>query len=130
MNITIKGILRRSLVIASLLIAMTAAAKMTDQQVIEYIKRQSAVGKTEQQIGKELLAKGVTPEQVERLRSQYEKEYDADGKEINAFAQGEHLTLVPGAMLTNTKWSTKQQDTVVYFILESYQIVPQDQQAA
>ncbi len=82
MNITIKGILRRSLVIASLLIAMTAAAKMTDQQVIEYIKRQSAVGKTEQQIGKELLAKGVTPEQVERLRSQYEKEYDADGKEI------------------------------------------------
>nr|WP_325204310.1 Rad52/Rad22 family DNA repair protein [uncultured Oscillibacter sp.] len=54
----------------------------------------------------------------------------ADGKEINAFAQGEHLTLVPGAMLTNTKLSTKQQDTVVYFILESYQIVPQDQQAA
>lgn len=58
-----------------------------------------------------------------RLRS-------ADGKEINAFAQGEHLTLVPGAMLTNTKLSTRQQDTVVYYILESYQIIPQDQQAA
>ena len=58
-----------------------------------------------------------------RLRS-------ADGKEINAFAQGEHLMLAPGVMLTNTKLSTRQQDAVVYFILESYQIVPQDQRAA
>lgn len=56
------------LIIAAMLTALTAWAKMTDQQVIDYIKRQSAVGKTEQQIGKELLAKGVTPEQIERLR--------------------------------------------------------------
>ncbi|MDE6048345.1 MAG: SLBB domain-containing protein [Paramuribaculum sp.] len=44
---------------------------MTDQQVIDYIKRQAAIGKTEQQIGKELLAKGVTRDQIERLRDQY-----------------------------------------------------------
>ena len=60
------------LIIAAMLTALTAWAKMTDQQVIDYIKRQSAVGKTEQQIGKELLAKGVTPEQIERLREKYE----------------------------------------------------------
>ncbi|MDE5688502.1 MAG: SLBB domain-containing protein [Paramuribaculum sp.] len=50
---------------------------MTDQQVIDYIKRQSAVGKSEQQIGKELLAKGVTQEQVERLREKYASQEEA-----------------------------------------------------
>lgn len=45
---------------------------MTDDQVIAYIKQQSAAGKTEQQIGKELLAKGVTPEQAERIKARFE----------------------------------------------------------
>lgn len=63
--------LRTAIVIAAVITSLSAWAKMTDQQVIEYIKRQSAIGKTEQQIGKELLAKGVTKEQVERLKEQY-----------------------------------------------------------
>lgn len=64
--------LRRTLlVVVAVIAAMTAWAKMTDQQVIDYIKRQSAIGKSEQQIGKELLARGVTKEQIERLRDQY-----------------------------------------------------------
>lgn len=71
---TSRRIFSFALIVAALLTAMSAAAKMTDQQVIDYIKRQSAVGKTEQQIGKELLAKGVTPEQIERLRAKYEGE--------------------------------------------------------
>ncbi|WP_285821461.1 SLBB domain-containing protein [Duncaniella freteri] len=45
---------------------------LTDQQVIDYIKKQSAAGKTEQQIGKELLAKGVTPDQAKRIKAKYE----------------------------------------------------------
>ncbi|MDE6588702.1 MAG: SLBB domain-containing protein [Paramuribaculum sp.] len=44
---------------------------MTDNQVIEYVKQQKQLGKTERQIGKELIAKGVTKEQLERLRSKY-----------------------------------------------------------
>lgn len=64
--------LRRTLlIIVAVIGTMTAWAKMTDQQVIDYIKRQSAIGKSEQQIGKELLARGVTKEQIERLRDQY-----------------------------------------------------------
>ncbi len=62
---------RTLLAIAAAVVTLAAWAKMTDQQVIDYIKRQSAIGKTEQQIGKELLAKGVTKEQIERLRDQY-----------------------------------------------------------
>ncbi|MDE6036633.1 MAG: SLBB domain-containing protein, partial [Duncaniella sp.] len=40
--------------------------------VIDYIKKQTAAGKTEQQIGKELLAMGVTPEQAKRIKADYE----------------------------------------------------------
>lgn len=44
------------------------ASALTDQQVIDYIKKQTAAGKSEQQIGKELLAKGVTPNRRNELR--------------------------------------------------------------
>ena len=41
---------------------------MTDEQVIQYVQQQKKNGKTERQIGKELISKGVTPAQLERLR--------------------------------------------------------------
>lgn len=56
--------------------ALTVAA-MTDDEVLRYIRTQSANGKTEQQIGKELLAKGVGPEQVKRIRDKYQTEGSA-----------------------------------------------------
>lgn len=88
------------LIVAALLTAMTAWAKMTDQQVIDYIKRQSAVGKTEQQIGKELLAKGVTPEQIERLRAKYEgTETDSKKKKTK------DSSTTPGTKLDGTRES-------------------------
>ena len=58
--------------------ALMASADMTDQQVIDYIKKQTALGKTEQQIGKELLAKGVTPEQAQRIKSLLESEQQSE----------------------------------------------------
>lgn len=50
------------------------AMAMTDQQVIAYIQQQSAQGKTPQQIGQELLAKGVTPDQAKRIKEYYESQ--------------------------------------------------------
>ena len=47
---------------------------MTDQQVISYIKQQAAAGKSQEQIGQELLSKGVTPAQAQRIRKQYESQ--------------------------------------------------------
>lgn len=55
------------------------ASALTDQQVIDYIKKQTAAGKSEQQIGKELLAKGVTPEQAKRIKARFEKTQAASG---------------------------------------------------
>lgn len=47
-------------------------AQMTDSQVVDYVKKGVAAGKSQTQIGKELLAKGVTKEQAERIKAQYE----------------------------------------------------------
>ena len=67
--------LQKSLRLLSVIIAISigfmAMAKMSDQEIINFIKQQSLAGKTEQQIGKELLAKGITQEQIETLLIQY-----------------------------------------------------------
>ncbi len=63
----------RLLVPLMLLFALPAMA-LTDEQVITYIKAQAAEGKSQNQIGKELLAQGVTAEQIKRIKAQYEAE--------------------------------------------------------
>lgn len=57
-----------------LMLCSIMAFAITDQQVIDYIKQQTAAGKSEQQIGKELMAKGVTPEQAKRIKAQLESQ--------------------------------------------------------
>ena len=60
-------------IIATLLMGVALLGwSMTDQQVISFIKQQTAAGKTQQEIGQALLAKGVTPEQAKRIKAQYE----------------------------------------------------------
>lgn len=46
-----------------------------------------------------------------------------NGKSIQAYAQGEHPALVPGAMLSGVKVAQKKQDTVIFYILEAYQVI-------
>lgn len=66
----------KSLLIALLvgLGGVLSAAAMTDAEVVAYIKAQSAAGKSEQQIGRELMAKGVTQAQVQRIKAQYQNQ--------------------------------------------------------
>ena len=54
------------------LFASDAFAQMTDEQIIEYIREADEAGKDESQIGKELLAKGVSVNQVQQLKTKYE----------------------------------------------------------
>lgn len=62
-------------VAASLLLAapVSMKAQMTDDAVVSYVQRQLEAGKNEKEIGKELLAKGVTQAQILRIKSKYEK---------------------------------------------------------
>lgn len=68
---------------------------MTDQQVVAYIKQQTALGKTQEEIGKELLAKGVTPEQAQRIKNQYEAQQEA--------ANGNQSSSTASRMRTNSQ---------------------------
>ena len=47
----------------------------------------------------------------------------AGGEQLHAFAMGDHPELLAGTQLTGVKLSMRQQDTVVYYILEDYRIV-------
>lgn len=66
-----------------LFLGLAGWAKLSDQQVIDYIRKQAAVGKTEQEIGRELIAQGVTPDQIERLRNQYPTDKETADKRKN-----------------------------------------------
>lgn len=50
-------------------------------------------------------------------------------KLVNAYARGEHPQLAPGVMLAGVKLVKRQQDTVVFYILEAYQVVNAQQAA-
>lgn len=54
-------------------IALMASARMSDNEVLTYIESRQKAGVTEEQIGRELVARGVTPDQVERLQMQLQK---------------------------------------------------------
>lgn len=54
-------------------VATLFAQGMSDAQVIEYVKNAQAAGKSQKEMTTELLRRGVTQEQVLRIKNQYEK---------------------------------------------------------
>lgn len=63
-----------SLIICSLLIVTNVwGQSLSDSQVLEYVKTATADGKSQNQIIRELTAKGVTRAQAERIKQSYEK---------------------------------------------------------
>lgn len=63
---------RLILVTAALLLVAAAFAQMSDQQLIEELKRYSTSGLSQEKILTELASKGVTREQLERIKAQYD----------------------------------------------------------
>ena len=63
------------LIISALLcVNLTYAQKMTDEQVIEYVVEAQAKGSNQQQIASDLLRRGVTMDQVNRIRRKMESQ--------------------------------------------------------
>lgn len=52
------------------------AQSMSDEQVIKFVQQEQEKGRTQQQIVTQLLKKGVTPDQLRRIRKKYEAEKD------------------------------------------------------
>lgn len=66
-------IVRRIITLAAVLLTATALfAQMSDRQVVDELKRLSSSGKSQEQIYTELASKGVTIEQLQRIKAQYE----------------------------------------------------------
>lgn len=64
-----KRLLNTSIV---LLISAVAFAQLSDQQVIEQLKQYKTAGMTQEQVLADLASKGVTKEQLERIKAQYD----------------------------------------------------------
>ena len=60
--------------VAMALVSLPVYAQMTDDAVISYAKSGLAAGKSQQDIARELAARGVTMEQAERLKSRMEEQ--------------------------------------------------------
>lgn len=66
--------MKRSLLVLSLLFTtLLVQAQMSDIQVMQYVQREMKNGASQSQIATKLMQKGVTMQQLQRVRSQYEK---------------------------------------------------------
>lgn len=81
--------MRRLLTLLFLALALSGVAQaqqMSDEQVVQYVKNAQQMGKNQKQITAELMRRGVTKEQVERIREKYEssKSEIAEGRTSDA----------------------------------------------
>lgn len=53
-----------------------------------------------------------------------------DGKKVQAFARGARPELSAGTALTAVKLTVRQQDTVAFYVLDAYEVIPPQQTAA
>lgn len=51
-------------------------------------------------------------------------------KQTYAYVRGARPELTPGTQLSHVKLTTRKQDTVVFYVLESYEVYQPGQQAA
>ena len=54
------------------------AQQMSDEQVVQYVKNAQQMGKNQKQITTELMRRGVTKEQVERIQEKYKESKTGD----------------------------------------------------
>lgn len=73
----------RHLIISLCLATSIVGIAITDKEVLTYIKQQTAAGKSNQQIGLELTARGVTPEQAKRIKAQLEAQQNSEVSAMN-----------------------------------------------
>ena len=65
------------LMILSMSLSLTAFGQsMTDQQILQYVMQQKKLGKAESDIAQELLKKGATLEQIQKMRQKYAKQLE------------------------------------------------------
>ena len=69
--------------------SLSAYAQMSDEQVVSFVKEQKSAGKGDQEIGRILLSRGVTREQMERIKTRYEENQGSGTQVSNPVAATE-----------------------------------------
>jgi protein involved in polysaccharide export with SLBB domain len=88
----------------SLLFANVIFAQMSDMQVIEYVKQYHALGTSEEQIALNLMKRGVSRAQMERIKKEVEVERlnnDLGGNESSSALRRERRRIDPTEELTS-----------------------------
>ena len=68
------------LTLLSFCLSLTAFGQsMTDTQILQYVMQQKKLGKSETDIAQELLKKGATLEQIQKIRQKYAKQLEQTG---------------------------------------------------
>lgn len=71
-------------ILLTMLSGAAHAQQMSDKQVVEYLKRAQATGKSQSETAMELMRRGVTRQQVERIRNRYLQEQQVANLSQNA----------------------------------------------
>lgn len=109
-----------SLFVFSLLITTGVwAQSLSDDQVVEYVKTATEAGKSQKQIMTELVAKGVTRTQAERIKKRYEEQHTSEQtmgavaknrqrytEEVTTEISGGNMDLITAEMSNPTEQST------------------------
>lgn len=109
-----------SLFVFSLLISTGVwAQSLSDDQVVEYVKTATEAGKSQKQIMTELVAKGVTRAQAERIKKRYEEQQASEQtmgavaknrqrhtEEVTTEISGGNMDLITAEMSNPTEQST------------------------
>ena len=77
--------IKKALLFSFMLMCFTATMwaqkkNMTDEQVLEYVKTANESGKSQKQIMMELASKGVTREQINRIKKHNEGKHSANSE--------------------------------------------------
>lgn len=75
---------------------MAVAQKMSDEQVIQYVKSARQMGKTQKEVTAELMRRGITKEQVERIQ---QKQKSAKSGNLQSYNQDENRSRKRGQPL-------------------------------
>lgn len=67
--------------------SLSVYAQMSDEQVVSFVKEQKSAGKGDQEIGRILLSRGVTREQMERIKTRYEENHGS-GTQVSSPTAG------------------------------------------
>lgn len=92
----------------TMLSSLVMAQGMSDQQVLQFIASETRAGTKQSQIFTKLMQKGVTADQIRRLRNQYDKQISSRG--MSAAADGA-VSMATARMQANSDGTTSQELT-------------------